>query len=117
MGGETTLDDGAPKRDNSQRLQPSGSGSSLRDDAMSRTAPPLEAVRWPPAHASTFQRIPTKQKRRSTGQGAKKPLDPQRPEKNMGPGWRQRPRTFAPQASVMAAGVRDDVGHKYTCFM
>jgi hypothetical protein len=30
---------------------------------------------------STFQRIPTKQKRRSTGQGAKKPLDPQRPEK------------------------------------
>src|SRR5215472_16500651 len=35
----------------------------------------------------------------------------------MGPGWRQRPRTFAPQASVMAAGVRDDVGHEYTCFM
>src|SRR5262249_44451130 len=54
---------------------------------------------------------------RSTGQGAKKPFDPQRPEKNMGPGWRQRPRTFAPQASVMAAGVRDDVGYEYTCFM
>src|SRR5215831_19350954 len=35
----------------------------------------------------------------------------------MGPGWRQRPRTFAPQASVMAAGVRDDGGHEYTCFM
>src|SRR5262249_9471163 len=35
----------------------------------------------------------------------------------MGPGWRQRPRTFAPQASVMAAGLRDDVGHEYTCFM
>jgi hypothetical protein len=30
----------------------------------------------------TFQRIPTKQKRRSTGPGAKKSLDPQRPEKN-----------------------------------
>jgi hypothetical protein len=29
----------------------------------------------------TFHRIPTKQKRRSTVQGAKKPLDPQRPEK------------------------------------
>jgi hypothetical protein len=27
-------------------------------------------------------RIPTKQKRRSTGPGAKRPLDPQRPEKN-----------------------------------
>src|SRR5215831_8411015 len=52
MGGETTLDDGAPKRDNSQRLQSSGAGSSLRDDAMSRTAPPPEAVRCPPAHAS-----------------------------------------------------------------
>src|SRR5215831_19094413 len=35
----------------------------------------------------------------------------------MGPGRRQRPRTFAPQASVMAAGVRDDGGHEYTCFM
>ena len=35
----------------------------------------------------------------------------------MGPGWRQRPRTFAPQASVMAAGVREDVGYEYTCFM
>ena len=32
--------------------------------------------------ALTFQRIPTKQKRRSTGPGAKKSLDPQRPEKN-----------------------------------
>ena len=30
-------------------------------------------------------RIPTKQKRRSTGQGAKKPLDPQRPEKTWAP--------------------------------
>src|SRR5262249_8528960 len=29
--------------------------------------------------------IPTKQKRRSTGQGAKKPLDPQRPEKTWVP--------------------------------
>src|SRR5215471_13209657 len=29
--------------------------------------------------------IPTKQKRRSTGQGAKKPLDPQRPEKRWVP--------------------------------
>jgi hypothetical protein len=28
-----------------------------------------------------FLHIPTKQKRRSTGQGAKNPLDPQRPEK------------------------------------
>jgi len=35
----------------------------------------------------------------------------------MGPRWRQRPRTFAPQASVMATGVRDDVGYEYTCFM
>ena len=30
-------------------------------------------------------RIPTKQKRRSTGQGARKPLDPQRPEKTWVP--------------------------------
>ena len=37
--------------------------------------------------------------------------------KKMGPGWRQRPRTFAPQASVTAASVRDAVGHEYTCFM
>jgi hypothetical protein len=37
--------------------------------------------------------------------------------KKMGPGWRQRPRTFAPQASIMAASVRDAVGHEYTCFM
>src|ERR671934_18902 len=35
----------------------------------------------------------------------------------MGPRWHQRPRTFAPQASVMAAGVRDDIGYEYTCFM
>src|SRR5215472_8734531 len=35
----------------------------------------------------------------------------------MGPGWHQRPRTFAPQASVMATGVWDDVGYEYTCFM
>jgi hypothetical protein len=33
----------------------------------------------------TFQRIPTKQKRRSTGPGAKKPFDPQRPEKTRVP--------------------------------
>src|SRR5262245_970304 len=65
----------------------------------------------------TFHLIPTQQKRRSTGPGAKKPLDPQRPEKRMGPGWRQRPRTFAPQASVMAAGVRDAVGYEYTCLV
>src|SRR4029453_17255778 len=32
-----------------------------------------------------FHQIPTKQKRRSTGQGAKKPLDPQRPEKTWVP--------------------------------
>src|SRR5215813_13449653 len=32
-----------------------------------------------------FHRIPTKQKRRSTGQGAKKLLDPQRPEKTWVP--------------------------------
>src|SRR5215470_17097728 len=32
-----------------------------------------------------LHRIPTKQKRRSTGQGAKKPLDPQRPEKTWVP--------------------------------
>src|SRR5215216_838614 len=37
--------------------------------------------------------------------------------KKMGPRWRQRPRTFAPQASVMATGVWDDVGYEYTCFM
>src|SRR5262245_17725070 len=32
-----------------------------------------------------LHRIPTKQKRRSTGQGAKKPLDPQRSEKTWVP--------------------------------
>src|SRR5215475_5064477 len=32
-----------------------------------------------------FPRIPTKQKRRATGQGAKNPLDPQRPEKTWVP--------------------------------
>jgi hypothetical protein len=37
--------------------------------------------------------------------------------KKMGPGWHLRPRAFAPQASVMATGVRDDVDHEYTCFM
>jgi hypothetical protein len=37
--------------------------------------------------------------------------------KNIGPGRRQQPRTFAPQASVTATGVRDDVGYEYTCFM
>ena len=37
--------------------------------------------------------------------------------KKIDPGWRLRPQAFAPQASVMAAGVRDDVGHEYTCFM
>jgi hypothetical protein len=36
------------------------------------------------AHPSSTT-IPTKQKRRSTGQGAKKPLDPQRPEKTWAP--------------------------------
>src|SRR5919109_423315 len=34
---------------------------------------------------ATFHRIPTKQKRRSTGPGAKKSLDPQRPEKKWVP--------------------------------
>src|SRR5262245_35506086 len=34
---------------------------------------------------STFQRIPTKQKRRSTGQRTKKPLDPQRTKKTWVP--------------------------------
>jgi len=29
--------------------------------------------------------------------------------KKMAPGWRLRPWAFAPQASVMAAGVRDAV--------
>ena len=29
--------------------------------------------------------------------------------KKMGPGWHLRPRAFAPQASVMASGVQDDV--------
>jgi len=38
-----------------------------------------------PTDFSRFHRIPTKQKRRSTGQGAKKPLDPQRPEKTWVP--------------------------------
>ena len=37
--------------------------------------------------------------------------------KKMGPRWRLRPRAFAPQASVMASGVRDDVSHDYTCCM
>jgi|SRR5437899_7065439 len=37
--------------------------------------------------------------------------------KKMGPGWRLRPRDFAPQASVMASGVQDDVSHDYTCFI
>ena len=37
--------------------------------------------------------------------------------KKIAPRWRQRPRTFAPQASVMAASVREDVGYEYTCFM
>ncbi len=60
--------------------------------------------------------IPTKQKRRSTGQSTKRPLDHQRPEK-MEPGWHLRPRAFAPQASVMATGVREDVSHEYTGFM
>jgi hypothetical protein len=38
-----------------------------------------------PTVCPTFQRIPTKQKRRSTGQGAKNSLDPQRPEKTWVP--------------------------------
>jgi hypothetical protein len=33
------------------------------------------------------------------------------PEKHL------RLRAFAPQASVMASGVRDNVSHEYTCFM
>ena len=37
--------------------------------------------------------------------------------KKMGPGWRLWPQAFAPQASVMASSVRDDVSHEYTCFM
>ena len=69
-----------------------------------------------PLGACKGMTIPTKQKRRSPGQDAKKPLDPQRPENN-GPRWRLGPRAFAPQASVMASGVRDDVGHESTCFM
>src|SRR4029450_4925609 len=56
-----------------------------------------------------FSHIPTKQKRRSPGRGAKEPLDHQRPEKKMAPAWPLRPRAFAPQASVMASGVREDV--------
>jgi hypothetical protein len=63
-----------------------------------------------------FFHIPTKQKRRSTGQGAKSLLAHQQPEKN-GSWWPMRPRAFAPQASVMASGVRDDVSHEYTYFM
>src|SRR5262249_35239836 len=38
-----------------------------------------------PSRACQGITIPTKQKRRSTGPGAKKPLNPQRPEKRMGP--------------------------------
>ncbi len=37
--------------------------------------------------------------------------------KKNGSRWHLRPRAFAPQASVMASGVRDDVSHEYTCFM
>ena len=44
--------------------------------------------------------------------GRRKTLDHQRPEK-MGPGWHLWPRAFALQASVMTAGVRDDVSHEY----
>ena len=40
---------------------------------------------WYRIFFSRFPRIPTKQKRRSTGQGAKRPLDPQRPEKKWVP--------------------------------
>src|SRR6267378_688764 len=59
-------------------------------------------------NANGLFHIPTKQKRRSTGQGAKSSLDPQRPEKR----WvlrHLRPRAFAPQASVMASSEQDDV--------
>src|SRR5262245_12686992 len=35
----------------------------------------------------------------------------------MGPGWHLRSRACAPQARIMATGVREDVGHEYTCFM
>src|SRR5262249_20262760 len=58
--------------------------------------------------SSSAGHIPTKQKRRSTGQGAKNPLDPQRPEKGSVL-WHLRPRAFAPQASVMTSSVQDDV--------
>jgi hypothetical protein len=51
LRGKTALDDGPPKRDNSQGLQPSVSGRSLRDDPISSTAPLPEAVCSPPAHA------------------------------------------------------------------
>ena len=34
--------------------------------------------------------------------------------KTMGPGGHLRPRVFAPQARVMAAGVWGDVGHEST---
>ena len=37
--------------------------------------------------------------------------------KKNGSRWRLRPRAFAPQASVMATGVREDVSHEYTGFM
>jgi hypothetical protein len=37
--------------------------------------------------------------------------------KKIGPGWHLQPRAFAPQASVIAAGVRDNVSHEHTCFM
>jgi hypothetical protein len=63
----------------------------------------------------TFHR-PTKQKRRSTSQGAKRPLTISGLKKN-GSRMALWPRTFAPQASVMASGIRDEVGHEYTCFM
>ena len=51
IGGETALDDGAPKRDNSQGLQLAVSGSDLCDDPMSPMTPQPDTVRLPPAHA------------------------------------------------------------------
>src|SRR4030095_11916477 len=67
-----------------------------------------------PGHQSGNLHIPTKQKRRSPGRGAKEPLDHQRPEKKMDPAWHLRPRAFAPQASVMASGVREGVATSIT---
>ena len=52
IGGETALDDGAPKRDNSQAIQASVSGSYLRHDPMSPTASQPDTVRLLAAHTA-----------------------------------------------------------------